>query len=184
VIWRIVASHDGAAAVISGPRQLRHDEFQACDDDDERNGRRVGPVAHLDYLLSRVQYVGGWPDEAGRRVMGIFKRIAAVLSPPPAHEIIATIDPWTLASAVGAENGSIGIAIGFDSWLHLSRKNWMPQLQKTISASDAAIERALRQFVRENRARNYLSVLRAEQAKRASAAKLGTVIRPSPASAR
>ena len=75
-----------------------------------------------------------------------------------ADEIIAAMDPWMLACAVGAENGSIGRRMGFDMWLRLSRKNWMPEVCMKTGASELIIEATMREFVRQNRERHFRDV--------------------------
>lgn len=73
----------------------------------------------------------------------------------PAPDIIAAMEPWTLCCAVGAKNGTIGSAIGFDMWLHLSRKNWMPKIVAKTGATERAIESALTAFVEANQDKSY-----------------------------
>lgn len=102
-------------------------------------------------------------------ILEVFRVAVGLLNPVQPATIISTMDPWTLACAVGADNGTIGTTIGFDMWLRLSRKNWMPQVQQKTRASEAEIEFALRHFVRANAAKNYRVVLREEESRRGQA---------------
>lgn len=102
--------------------------------------------------------------------MSLIKTLLATLR-PSVHpdDIISAMDPWMLACAVGAENGSIGTSIGFDMWFRLSKENWMPEVVRTSGASERQIEGALRAFVARNSSKNYQTVLRNEEAIRGRA---------------
>ncbi len=85
----------------------------------------------------------------------------------PAGEILSAFDPWTLACAVGVENGTIGSSVGFESWLRTSRKNWMPRVKERLpNCRRSVIETALRGFVKENSHKPYDVVLAEEDEKR------------------
>ena len=80
------------------------------------------------------------------------------------EQIITAIDPWTLACAVGAENGSIGVRMGFKHWLGRSRDNWMPAVKKKCpGASQRRIENVLRQFVRTHCDKSYGLVMQEQE---------------------
>lgn len=81
-------------------------------------------------------------------------------------EIIDAMDPWTLACASGAENGSLGVRMGFDWWLSCSRKNWVPQVTQKTGVSARRIESVLRGFVSRNSHKPYQVVLREEEQRR------------------
>ena len=89
-------------------------------------------------------------------------------NPAPSDEtIISAMDSWTLACAVGSENGSIGVRYGLDLWLDMSRKNWLPKLRpKLPAATDAQIESALRRFVEKNTIKDFRVVLKEQDEKR------------------
>lgn len=83
------------------------------------------------------------------------------------EQIIMAMDPWTLACATGAENGTVeGLSCGFDMWLSLSKKNWMPKVLSTIKCTDRGVESALRRFVARNVAKHYRQVLSEQTALR------------------
>lgn len=84
----------------------------------------------------------------------------------PDDQIIAAMDPWTLACAVGAENGTVGVHIGFETWLLLSRGNWMAAVVTSTGAAESRIEAALLAFVSANKAQHMNSVLREQETKR------------------
>lgn len=86
------------------------------------------------------------------------------------ERIIAAVDPWMLACAVGAENGTVGIRIGFDSWFRSSSRNWLSAAAKDSGASEQQIRSALRRFVRRNLKRHMNEVLDAECRRRGLAA--------------
>lgn len=98
--------------------------------------------------------------------MRLFGKVSAALGIVPSERVIAAMDPWTLACAVGAENGSGGMAIGFDMWFRLSRKNWLPELVAKTCAAPSIIESALRGFVSANRHRDMMEVMREQEAAR------------------
>lgn len=81
-------------------------------------------------------------------------------------DITSFFTPWTLACAVGAENGTIGVQIGFERWCSLSRKNWLPEIQKKTGLSSSRIMGALSAYVCENQHLNYKEVLNRESDKR------------------
>lgn len=102
--------------------------------------------------------------------MWFFKRSAS--SPPPvppasAEQIIGAFDPWTLACAVGATNGTVGVCIGYNAWLSLSRKNWMPQVKEKLHGiAEDTITGALLQYVLANSHRDHKSIFSDECEKR------------------
>jgi hypothetical protein len=110
------------------------------------------------------------PKPQNRRTkVGLFAKIARALSPPVLtnEQIIDAMEPWTLACAVGAENGTIGSCMGYDMWLQVSAVNWLPATQSKLNgASVRAIKNALRAFVTENFNKNYMVVLREQEQKR------------------
>jgi hypothetical protein len=65
--------------------------------------------------------------------------------------IICTCDPWTLACAVGAVNGTNGLAIDYDHWFKLSQSNWLPEIQHQTGASVAEIRTAVHNFAKANK---------------------------------
>ena len=89
---------------------------------------------------------------------------------PTTAEITAKLDPWLLACAVGAKNGSIygpirsrGL-ITFDTWLSVvNRDKW-----QDIGFTVAAIEKALRAYAVEHSSLDIEAVLKMEQTRRAS----------------
>lgn len=90
------------------------------------------------------------------------------VSRPTDRDILAAFDAWTLACAVGSENGTIGLSYGgLDTWLRLSKPNWMPKVQGACPlASVQEIEATLRRFVQTNKAKNYQMVLREQESAR------------------
>lgn len=86
--------------------------------------------------------------------------------PASSEEIIRAFDPWTLACAVGAKNGTVGSPMGYEMWRKLSEPNWMPKARARCGASERAIGAALKEFVSANEHLDMIDVLRAEQKKR------------------
>lgn len=84
------------------------------------------------------------------------------------NEIAAKLEPWTLACAVGAANGTIygpgqGGMLTLDLWLHcVQRKKW----QSLTGVSDARTEKAIRSYVKLHRHQHMNDVLREEEARR------------------
>lgn len=85
---------------------------------------------------------------------------------PTDRDILAAFEPWTLACAVGAENGTVGTSMGFEMWFQCSRKNWLPKVRGFVNASDTRIKSVLQTFVSANVHKDYRAVLREEEAKR------------------
>jgi len=76
-------------------------------------------------------------------------------------EIVKQLDPWTVACAVGAMNGSIygdvgsRGAVNFDIWLRMvNREKWPPSIPPD------QIETALREFANENRGTHMMEIPR------------------------
>lgn len=67
------------------------------------------------------------------------------------NRIVAACDPWTLACAIGAVNGTNGMAANFDSWFRLSQSNWVPEIQTKTGASVGEIKSAVHHFAKQNR---------------------------------
>lgn len=86
------------------------------------------------------------------------------------EEVIAAMDPWTLACAAGCQNGSLGMRMALDYWLRLSVANWFPELQQKLPGlqQDRAIM-ALREFVAANAHKPYQRVLTEVEAARGAA---------------
>jgi len=85
----------------------------------------------------------------------------------PTHdEIIAAFDPWTLACAVGAANGTIGVSMGFEWWLTLAEPNFIDKVLNRVKATREEAVGALRTYVKANVAYNYETILRREETKR------------------
>ena len=85
--------------------------------------------------------------------MTLFKRLFG-----PAvsdDEILTAMDPWTLACAVGAENGTIGVRMGFEWWLGSAQKNFAPEVAAKLGVSEGRIVRVLRGYVEANQNRHY-----------------------------
>lgn len=81
--------------------------------------------------------------------------------------IIAAFDPWTLCCAVGAANGSTGSRMGFETWLDISKPNWLPEIKDRLGhVTGLSIIPALRAYVRENQNRFYKEVFDEENRKR------------------
>lgn len=85
---------------------------------------------------------------------------------PSERDILAAFKPWTLACAVGAENGSIGTSMGFETWLRISQENWIDEVSAKSLARPPAVADVLRRYVHEHRAEPYTAVLRNEERKR------------------
>lgn len=83
-----------------------------------------------------------------------------------AEKIIAAMDPWTLACAVGAENGSIGTSMGFDMWFEIAAKNFAPKVMTKTNSSFNAVKKALRAYVDANQHLDYAIVLKTVTAAR------------------
>lgn len=97
------------------------------------------------------------------------QRRADVMPPPPRDEkIIRAIEPWMLACAVGAENGTTGSICGFDMWFRISRENWVQRVKARTGASEKQIEKTIRAFVAANKSRHYQEVLEQYEAERGS----------------
>lgn len=83
-------------------------------------------------------------------------------------EIIARLDPWSLAVAVGVTNGSVYASNGqlgmltFDSWWNLVNKDdW-----RKIGVSDQAIRQALQSYARANSHKHMNQVMHEEELNR------------------
>lgn len=85
------------------------------------------------------------------------------------EKIIAAIEPWMLACAVGSHNGTVGVHMGFKPWLLRSKVNWMPDVKKATGASESAIEAALYRFVQANGHQHMNEVLRSVEKARGKA---------------
>lgn len=88
---------------------------------------------------------------------------------PRLDEVTSKLEPWVLACAVGAMNGSIYGAVGarglmdFDTWLSLVRRDDWKAL---TGVADSITERALRAFATANQHRHMNEVCRDEEIKR------------------
>lgn len=72
--------------------------------------------------------------------------VAKVWRDVPNQTIIDAIDPWVLACAVGAKNGTIGFK-GYSYWFHRSWPSWGPDVCAKTGAWPYQVRRALRWFV-------------------------------------
>lgn len=110
-------------------------------------------------------------------LFGRFKRVARhvpvagalIAKTTDNNDIIAKLNPWLLACAVGAMNGSIYGAVGasglmdFDSWLRLVRRDdW----QALTGVPDSVTEQALRSFAVANKHRHMAEVCADEERRR------------------
>lgn len=82
------------------------------------------------------------------------------------QQIIDAMDPWTLACASGAENGSLGVHMSLDFWLSQSRENWLPAVKKVTGVSAGRIERVLRDYVSKHNGAPYSVTLAMEERRR------------------
>lgn len=81
--------------------------------------------------------------------------------------IIGAFDPWTLACATAAQNRTNNMWFGFDSWLRISEKNWMPEMRARIPAvSERKINDALRRFVESQKDKDLYQVMEEVQTQR------------------
>lgn len=87
----------------------------------------------------------------------------------PSHEeITSKLEPWTLACAVGASNGTIYASgqrglLNLKTWLRLvNRDGW----QHLTGASMGRIDAAIRVYVRANQHKHMNAVLREEEQRR------------------
>jgi hypothetical protein len=78
--------------------------------------------------------------------------------------IIAAIDPWMLANAVGSANGTNGSRMGYNTWLQVSATNWLPKVQDKTGATVSQIKSALHSFVRANIEKNFNKVYEEQMA--------------------
>lgn len=84
-------------------------------------------------------------------------------------EIILKLDPWLLACAVGAMNGSMYGAVGtrgimdFDVWILLVNKD---KWRKRTGKPDVVVEQVLRRYAEAHRSEPMEFVLRGEEKKR------------------
>ncbi len=98
-------------------------------------------------------------------------KVPTVTAPmEPTHEeiLLRLNNPWLLACAVGAMNGSIYGGVGsrgvinFDSWLRLVRRNdW----RNLTGVDDTLTEDALRSFATANKSRHMNEVLHEQETK-------------------
>lgn len=111
--------------------------------------------------------------------MTLLKRMSAIFSKPSYSddEILRAFEPWTLACAVGSENGSLGARMGYQYWLSRSQPNWMPGIRARLhGVRERRVLEALEGFVRANIGRDYRDVLEAESAARGEIA--GAILGP------
>src|ERR1700730_12671741 len=104
--------------------------------------------------------------ERGAGVKKIFNRINSLFADARTQDqIIAAIDPWVLACAVGALNGSCYATVGsqrminFDNRLRMIQKHWLPRITEFTGTSDGQVINALKAFTEKNRHMDMCEVL-------------------------
>lgn len=83
-------------------------------------------------------------------------------SSPAEQDIIAAIDPWILACAVGAQNGSTGSSMGYSYWFDESKKNWLVNTMFKTKATEGEVRAALTRYVLLQGAKHYKLVFEEE----------------------
>jgi hypothetical protein len=84
------------------------------------------------------------------------------------QSIIDAFEPWSLACAVGCDNGTIGALYGFEMWRRQSQPNWMPEVKQRVDdkVSEEQIIRVLEYFVACNRVKHWRVVFAEENERR------------------
>jgi hypothetical protein len=82
------------------------------------------------------------------------------------EHIINSIDPWTLACAVGAENGTGGRRYGFNMWYRHLHKDQLLQVSATLGVTERRIKKVLKRFATQNNGQHMNSVLQELRQKR------------------
>jgi len=130
-----------------------------------RDGALPSPFQHTKEEIAEYQASKAWKRD--------FRKPGRTALPVMPHNgsddaIIAALDPWTLACAVGADNGTVGGRyMGFDLWLDLSKQNWLPEAKERLGfLTGTRIIAALRSYVAANRHLHMSAVMAMEQQKR------------------
>jgi hypothetical protein len=82
------------------------------------------------------------------------------------ERIINAIDPWTLACAVGAVNGTAGRRYGFNMWYRHLHKDQLVQVSAALGVTERRIKKVLKQFATQNNGQHMNSVLQELRQKR------------------
>ena len=82
------------------------------------------------------------------------------------ERIINAIDPWTLACAVGAVNGTAGRRYGFNMWYRHLHKDQLVQVSVALGVTERRIKKVLEQFATQNNGQHMNSVLQELRQKR------------------
>lgn len=98
----------------------------------------------------------------------MFSKLLEKLFKTVSHqEIIDAIDPWILSCAVGAATNQWQASrLNLELWITLSKRNWVPEVRRKTGASESRILEAIRNYVTQNKHRNYKEIHATESERR------------------